>query len=372
MDLKKSGTRGKKKEYMKINKILIENGSESYNQTRNILKRLNNVPVEKVSKDHPSESRNLDKDILRLLAFKGEFLKPCPGTKSYICCGYQILNGGTNCPLDCSYCILQTYFNQPSLRVFVNLEEEISNIISKIDKQPEKIFRIGTGEFMDSLALDSITGWSDMICDTFSKRKNCILELKTKTDNIKRIISSSVRERIIVSWSLNSPYITSREEKGAPSIQKRLKAAKKCQEEGFIIGFHFDPLIFHPGWKEGYRRTIDNMDRYIDPKRVIWISMGCLRYIPSLKKIIRERHPDTEILNNEFIRGLDGKMRYFKPLRIEFYSFMREMIETWAGINPGLYLCMESDEIWQKSLMWSPGDSNGLSEYLDNRVRLFF
>jgi spore photoproduct lyase len=234
------------------------------------------------------------------------------------------------------------------------------------------MFRIGTGEFMDSLALDSIVGWSDIICDTFSKRKNCILELKTKTDNIKKIISSTVRERIIVSWSLNSTYIASREEKGAPSIQKRLKAAKKCQEEGFIIGFHFDPLILHPEWKEGYKRTIDYLERYIDPKKVIWISMGCLRYIPSLKKIIRERHPYTEILNNEFIRGLDNKMRYFKPLRIEIYSFMRELIEAWAGSNHGLYLCMESDEIWRKSLLWSPLNSTGLSEYLDNRVRFFF
>ena len=71
------------------------------------------------------------KDMLHLTAFKGDFLKPCPGTRNYICCGYQILNIATNCPLDCSYCILQSYFiNQPGLRIHVNLEEKIESIMA--------------------------------------------------------------------------------------------------------------------------------------------------------------------------------------------------------------------------------------------------
>ncbi len=357
---------------MRINRIILEKGAESFQQTLKIENRLKNIPVLKANPEDLSYSKDLDKESIRLLPFKGELFKPCPGTRNYICCGYQILNGGTNCPLNCSYCILQSYFNKPSLRIFVNLENELPGILERIDANPEKIFRVGTGEFMDSLALDHITQWSDLICRPFSERKNCILELKTKTVNIERIISSSVRDRIIVSWSLNSPYITSREEKGAPSIENRLKTAKRCQEEGFITGFHFDPLIYHKNWKDEYLSTIDLMDKYLDPSKIIWISMGCMRYMPSLKKIIMERHPQTEILNQEFIRGLDGKMRYLKPLRIEFYSFMRENIQRWAGMNPGLYLCMESDEIWRKGLEWSPGDSDGLAKYLDNRVRYFF
>ena len=71
------------------------------------------------------------------------------------------------------------------------------------------------------------------------------------------------------------------------------------------------------------------MDHYIDPKGVIWIRHGCLRYMPVLKTIIRKRHPGTEILNGEFVRGMDGKMRYFKPIRMDIYSFMREQIEKW-------------------------------------------
>jgi spore photoproduct lyase len=277
----------------------------------------------------------------------------------------------TNCPLDCSYCILQSYFNHPYLRVFANLEEVLDPVLEAIDREPERIFRIGTGEFTDSLAMDPLVAWSDILVPRFSKRRNAVLELKTKTNHIDRLLASSHRGRIIVSWSLNSPLIVSREEHRAASLRKRLEAAKQCQAEGFAIAFHFDPLIRYPGWQEGYLRTLDLMDNLLEPNRIIWISLGSLRFMPALKQIIRKRHPHTRVLDGEFVPGLDGKMRYFKPLRVEMYAFLRENLEKWRP-DAGLYLCMESDEVWRKSMGWSPKDSAGLTHYLDQRVKAFF
>ena len=137
--------------------------------------------------------------------------------------------------MNCSYCVLQAYFNKPSLRLFINLEENLEGIFKIIDNNPDKIFRIGTGEFTDSLAIDHIADWTETLPKYFSKRKNVLLELKTKTDRIEGLLRSQYRDRIIVSWSLNSQYIASREEHGAPSIEKRLKCAKACQEEGYVL-----------------------------------------------------------------------------------------------------------------------------------------
>ena len=362
-----------------IKKVLVEKEAFRYPLTKRVLSRLPGVPVQVI--DDPEilnaqiisskQKTKMGKDTLYLLYYKGEFFKPCPGTKNYICCGYQILNVATNCPLNCSYCILQSYFNQPYLRVFVNLEEELEHMMQVIDRSPERIFRVGTGEFTDSLAIDSITCWSDILLEKFSKRKNTVLELKTKTVQIERLLSSEYRDRIIISWSLNSPHISAREEHRSPTLKKRLEAARQCQSEGFTLGFHFDPLVSYPKWKEGYLSTIELLDKYIDPKGIIWISLGTLRFMPGLKPIIRDRHPGTCILDGEFIQGLDGKMRYFKPIRIELYSFMRKALEEWEK-DLGLYLCMESDDIWQKSLGWSPENSAGLSSYLDSRVTKFF
>ncbi|MFH1487346.1 MAG: radical SAM protein [Pseudomonadota bacterium] len=357
-----------------IKRLLIEEGAETNAARSGITGRLDSILPQMVKREslrQESSSLDMDKETLRLISFPGRILKPCPGTKEYICCGYQILNVGTNCPFDCSYCILQAYFNQPSLRVFVNLEERLKDVSQIIDLQPEKTFRIGTGEFTDSLALDPVTGWSDLLLPFFAERKNAVLELKTKNDDIKRLLASKYRERIIVSWSLNSRRIAVREEKRAPGIEERIQAAKKCQEEGFALGFHFDPLIHHKNWKEEYRQTLDMLAKHIDPKGIIWMSMGCMRYVPPLKEIIRKRHPGTHILDGEFVAGLDGKMRYFKPIRINMYGFMAERLAQWYG-DLGLYLCMESSEVWRKSLGWTPENTSGLTAYLDRRVDRFF
>jgi spore photoproduct lyase len=76
-------------------------------------------------------------------------------------------------------------------------------------------------------------------------------------------------------------------------------------------------------------------------------------------------------MDGEFIPGLDGKMRYIKPVRIEMYAFMKATLSRW-GVEHGIYLCMESSDVWRKALGWSPESSEGLSRYLDNRARAVF
>jgi spore photoproduct lyase len=356
-----------------IQRVVVEKEALGFKRTSAWLQALSHVPVE----IRPADSQGNDledemgKGVLHVVRFKGAFLKPCPGTKAYICCGYQILNIGTNCPMDCSYCILQAYVNQPNLRVFANLDEEIDQVVDQIDQHPDRTFRIGTGEFTDSLALEPLLGWSDLLLSKLCSKKNVVLELKTKTTHVEGLINGPVRDRVVISWSLNSPRMVSREERGASALRKRIETAGRCQAEGFTVGFHFDPLVAHADWREEYLRTVELLDRYVDPKKIIWISLGSFRFMPNLKEVIRRRHPTSELLNGEFVPGLDGKMRYFKPIRIELYAFMREHLDRWHP-NLGLYLCMESNEVWKRALGWSPGDSEGLSNYLDRRVAVFF
>lgn len=358
---------------LKIKTAIVEKDAKAYPMAQRVFHRLQdsiNIREDDEPRWTPLEGFQLDKKTMRLLAFPGELLKPCPGTREYLCCGYQILHIGTNCPLDCTYCILQAYFNQPSLRVFVNLEHQLEVIGRKLQTSETKVFRMGTGEFTDSLALDPIVKWTEILPSFIARQRNALLEFKTKTTCVEGLLSSPFRDRIVVSWSLNSPAIASREEHGAPSIRKRLEAARACQRAGYVLGFHFDPLIEHPSWREGYARTLDLLDRFIDPRGVIWISLGCLRYMPLLKKVIRTRFPGSHILDGEFVPGLDGKMRYIKPVRKEMYAFMKAKLEQWGA--GGIYLCMESGDVWRESLGWTPGSSAELSEYLDDRARKLF
>ena len=355
----------------KIRRILIEREAQNDSLAKRILGELPKTPREHVEPYQlaPRETiEQMDKESLRLIHFKGEFLKPCPGTRRYICCGYMILQVGSNCPMDCTYCYLQSYVNQPSLRIFSNLEDNLSVIGDIIDSSPHRIFRIGTGEFTDSLSLDYLTGWTDFLLPFFSRRKNCILELKTKTSAIKSLIAGRHRNGIVVAWSLNTSRIVANEEHNTASLKRRILAARECQRAGFLLAFHFDPLIYYPGWEDGYERTVRLLETYIAPESIIWISLGSFRYMPSLKWAIKRRFPATTIFDGEFVPGLDGKFRYFKPTRVEMYAKLSHILRKWYD-DLGLYLCMESDDVWRQSLGWSPKNSANLCTYLDNRVR---
>jgi hypothetical protein len=63
-----------------IKKIITEEGAKHYELSRNILKKLPEIPLseealEDVSLNHDKQM-GLDKETLRLISFKGEFLKP--------------------------------------------------------------------------------------------------------------------------------------------------------------------------------------------------------------------------------------------------------------------------------------------------------
>ena len=314
------------------------------------------------------EAKNHDPEVLEVVSFKGQTLKSCPGTRHYFCCGYRILNFGVQCTLGCTYCILQAYLNQPNLRLFGNIHEILEDVEAEIQSHPETLYRIGTGEFTDSMLLDPWTGLSRRFVPLFAHHGNAVLELKTKTDFIRNLEGLDHGGHTIVAWSLNSEYVRVREESLTAALSDRLKAAKRCVEWGYKLAFHFDPMIEHKNWKEGYGRTIDRLFDSVDSDQIVWISLGAFRFMPELKSILRTRHPRSNIVCGEFIRGLDEKMRYFRDIRVELYSFMVERIRR---VAPDLcvYLCMEGHDIWKESFGFSPEEKGGLPAMLDLAVR---
>jgi len=298
---------------------------------------------------------------------KSEFLKWCPGTRNYICCGYQILNLVNNCEINCSYCILQGYLNSPYIIVYVNIEDLFEELTNKLNEYPDKIFRIGTGELADSLSTDHLTGYSSQLVAFFADKKNAIIELKTKATLIEHFINLEHNGRTVVAWSLNTPKIISTEESSAATLEQRLAAAERCQQAGFKLAFHFDPMIYYDNWEQDYQLVVNKIFERIKPENIIWISLGALRYPPQLDQIMRQNHPTSKIFYGELFPGKDAKLRYFKPLRINMFSKMYQWIKQLA---PGVfvYLCMESSEVWQKSYGWTPETSGGLKRMMDELV----
>ena len=356
-------------------KIYIEKSIKNHPVTQQILARLAHTPFEEIdelstfitsSNPHSTANDPHTKPLI-LARQKGDFLKRCPGTQRYICCGYQILNLVNNCEINCSYCILQGYLNSPFIIVYVNIEDLFSELGQKLSQNRDKFFRIGTGELADSLSTDHLTNFSQQLVSFFKDKKNAVLELKTKTTLIENFLREPHNRRTVVAWSMNTPTISAREESAAPDIEERLAAAQKCQEAGFRLAFHFDPMIYYDGWEEDYRIVVEKIFRVINPQNIIWISLGALRYPPHLDNIIRTNHPNSKIVYGELFPGIDGKMRYFKPIRIKMFRKMYQWIRSFDP-DVFIYLCMESSEVWEKSFGWTPKTSLGLKKRMDQLI----
>ncbi|MFH2098902.1 MAG: spore photoproduct lyase family protein, partial [Pseudomonadota bacterium] len=336
---------------------------------RDIRQRLAGVPVELV--DGPGEVfRHVlslpdpvaaAKSVLYITRNQGRFIRPCPGTSEYTCCGYTILHVGTFCPMDCAYCVLQTYFHPPVMQLFANQDELFSELDQVLKARDPATRRMGTGEFTDSLVWESLWDLTPRLVERFAAQDHAVLELKTKTVNIDALKGLDHRGKTILAWSMNAPRVVREHEKGATSLSARLSAAARCAEWGYPLAFHFDPLVPYPGCEKDYREVVREVFARVPSERVVWISLGTLRYPPSLGQMIRERRPGSELVLGEMVPGLDNKMRVFKPIRM---ALCREMVEEIQAVAPEVtaYFCMEDQEVWERCMGFWPGEK-GLSAY---------
>jgi spore photoproduct lyase len=269
--------------------------------------------------------------------------------------------------MDCTYCILQGYVNIPAITVFVNVTDLLAELEARWLEQPDRVCRLGTGEFGDSLALDDLTGLNELLIPRFAGRSRAVLEIKSKWPRLEHLLSLGPNPQVIFAWSLNPPEIISGEERFAASLDMRLKAASRAAAAGFRVAFHFDPLIYFPGWEKAYQRTVERLGAMVPSQAIAWISLGGLRLLPPMRQLMFQRFPRSRIAAQEMVLAPDGKLRYFKGLRVEMYARLREWL-TDATPEALLYLCMESPRVWAEVFGFTP-DGDRLSGLLDGRVR---
>ena len=355
--------------------LFLEEGVEEYPLAQEILSRLPDVPrqgfqdISTLTEQMKSSQYDVfgeGKNSLALSRFKGSFLKKCPGiSPGMVCCNYYVVNLSKNCIYDCSYCFLQDFLENNPLQVaYVNVEDLICELKEVFTQYPDRNFRVGTGELTDSLALDTIAPYTNYLLPFFNQQSNAVLELKTKSDQITNLLNHSDPTNIIVSWSLNPQTTTELEEKGTPNLTQRLEAARACLDKGYRIGFHFDPIILIPGWEEAYQQLVDILCDTVPINKVEWVSLGSFRYRPALKSIIKNRHPETRLFTSEHLPGKDGKFRYFRPLRNHAYKTIRGYL-TSRSKELKIYLCMETNEIWEDVTGKTPRSDKKLDQFFD-------
>ncbi len=300
---------------------------------------------------------------------RGNLVRDCPGTKNHICCGYKTIDLVEGCILHCSYCILRHYINSPHIRVHRDIPYIVSQVDTMIDDEPEHILRFGTGELSDSLALDRRLNLNRPLIEYFGEKRKALFELKSKWASIDHL-ADALNPYTIVSFSMAPQAAIGREEKRTSPLYKRLRTARKAQKLGCYVGLHFDPIIIYPGFERDYEYLIDDIFRILDGERIIWISLGLLRFpAPLMDRFVEEGR--RTLLAGEFIRGEDGKYRYLKGERIGVYRILyRQLKERVPDLF--VYLCMERGDVWREATGIALRDNAGLIRLFDHRIRTLY
>jgi len=337
----------------KIKKIFIEKDIADLSVTRQILNKLPEIAVEYID-DYRSiiidgvtndDAFRKSKECLAIAGKKGGLVKEFRCRDGIVGNTEYFISHGNNCSFDCEYCFLQCYFDNAVPTVFVNHDEILDEIRSVLIAEADKRIAFHAGELCDAMAFDDLTGLSCKLIPLFSEYPNARLELRTKTTTIENLLNIESADNIVVSWTFSPQVIIDNHEDKAPSLEERLCAAQDVQKAGYNVGICLDPIILCDDWFVNYKVMLEEVIKRLDMESVKFISLGGFRYLPSLSKVIRERDPQTKLLLSEFVPCVDGKHRYFRPIRAEMYKEIGMVIRD-LNKDVKISLCMETPEVW--------------------------
>lgn len=304
---------------------------------------------------------------LLLTKNRGQFVKPCPGQKGSVCCGYWVVEWGMGCPFACEYCIIQNYTGAGDVTLFVNWEDCRREIVELRAKVSGPI-RLGTGQFGDPMALEEIYPLNREIIDWTAEFSDFTLEIKTKSSFIAPILEAPAAKHVTMAFSLNPQALIDKLEHGAASLHERLAAARSVAEQaGCSLAFHFDPIIPCDNWQKEYLQVFKLMHETLKDLRINWISLGTFRFPHGFQEQVEKYHPESDILREEFYPSADGKIRYFRPFREEIHRFAMPALKKLFP-ETAVYICMETPAVWER-LLGKAFLSPDLKRLLDARIQ---
>lgn len=136
-----------------------------------------------------------------------------------------------NCIYDCRYCFLQGMYRSANYVVFVNYDDFFTDIKKQSEQCDEPSWYF-SGYDCDSLALEPLTHFIDSCLDSFSNMPQAMLEIRTKSTQIRSLLARPAINNCVVAYSLSPDSIVNAEEHKTPSLNKRIAALKSLQEHG--------------------------------------------------------------------------------------------------------------------------------------------
>ncbi len=279
-----------------------------------------------------------------------------------VCPHFWELKAWTGCPFNCSYCYLQGTFRgakrkKPRIKDKHRIIKFLAEFLSWADSVGLRTL-LNAGEIADSLAVpEFVRRFLEMALPILDKHPDHKILFLTKggTKHIKVLeeIPPNMRDRFIISFSINPQAVAKRYEHGAADPLDRINAAQIALEMGFEVRIRIDPIIPVEGWILYYTQLIDVLLDKVNPSR---ITIGSLR---ALKKTINFTHDNSWL---EYIKMFPERtswgLRVEHKLRVRMFSIIIETLKS-RGYKGYIALCKEPYTVWselhQMGLLNSPG-----------------
>ncbi|MCD6190320.1 MAG: hypothetical protein J7K14_02125 [Sulfurimonas sp.] len=285
----------------------------------------------------------------------------CPvASEKTRCCNLLTLDAVESCGFDCSYCSIQSFYNQNTITFDSGFADKLKNL--NLDQN--KTYHIGTGQSSDSLMWGNREGILDALFEFARENPNVILEFKTKSDNIKYFLENPVPKNILCTYSLNTTTIIQNEEHLAASLDKRINAARKLADCGVKVGFHFHPIVEYENYLHEYQEVYEQLTVKFQPEEVALVSFGTLTFIKPVIKQLREREFRSKITQMPF-ENASGKSSYPDATKVEMFKHAYESFAPWHSGDKDdvfFYLCMEEHEMWAKTFGYQYATNNDFEQ----------
>ena len=328
-----------------IETVYIENQIKKHPRTKEILSRFKKK-INIVYCDHYGEIFNIKsqnfriqkkKPALILAKKEGKKLHDIPktfnigGKKNYY------FSHMLNCIYDCEYCFLQGKHMSAHYLLFVNYEDFFVEIKKKIKQNCLEKSYFFSGYDCDSLAFDGITNFVDCFLPIFEKNKNAILELRTKSVQIHKILKHKPINNCIIAFSFTPENISKLIEHKVPSVKKRIVAMKKLADAGWKVGLRFDPIIPACNFAKIYENLFKDIALNISKESVHSISFGMMRFPKKMfKKMIKE-YPNKKIISLNF-KNNNGIYSYSKEVQKKLENIIIKKLKKYMKDVP-IYNC---------------------------------
>lgn len=317
--------------YSPYSVIYMEKGVEDYPTTQRILAKLPNAERIRIRDykeifNRPYQNFQVQKTSPKLILakkkdnflYKGSTLAPDFGERNFY---YNALL--LNCPYNCDYCYLQGMYNSGNIVVFVNLDEYFQATDSYL-KRLGRIYLCLSYD-TDLLGMESWIGYSREWIEFARTRPNLILELRTKSANLKSLTGIQPIPNLILAWTISPQNIIERYEKKTASLKARIRAIRNSLELGWEVRICIDPVLDVPNWKEDYRMMAEELGASEILERVREVSIGSFRMNKDYFSKVKKLRVDSDLFLSEFVTE-DSASFYPEDKREEMVHYVGRLL----------------------------------------------